>query len=487
MNAGAVYIICLGVNGTMVGPSSKIANGLGLPNGTFGANRRFGQQLTTADIDGDGRSEIVATADPPDGLTHRVLYLLWLNLDGGYLRHVVIGVGSPHGIPPDLFRWQSHNAIRGEITEVPQLRALTGDNQTRLLLGAPFYVEGGLQNTGTGVGAVVMLQVFDNGTVADAKLVTNGRNGLTEKAIVDHHEFGWASESLGDINGNMWPDVAVAGDGTESSNPIPGAVYVLELSLTGQVRELLGIIGNNVKGVFGGPFVPVASFWGRAMATVPGLLADSEYESTVTLVVGSPHDDREYVDDGSVWIFKVQTSTSTSVCASPTPIASPTSSASASPTSTATQTANPSSSASASPTSTATQTANPSSSASASPMTSPSASATSRPRADSLTVARTNATGVILLRVRAVEVPLTLGNTTTIKLLQVAAGMSMLATLGLRVEGSSTAVGAVWSGGRRSFETGAVVVSQVVRVGGVHMRLGGGLDSLGVADDSGSR
>lgn len=469
MNAGAVYIICLGVNGTMVGPSSKIANGLGLPNGTFGANRRFGQQLTTADIDGDGRSEIVATADPPDGLTHRVLYLLWLNLDGGYLRHVVIGVGSPHGIPPDLFRWQSHNAIRGEITEVPQLRALTGDNQTRLLLGAPFYVEGGLQNTGTGVGAVVMLQVFDNGTVADAKLVTNGRNGLTEKAIVDHHEFGWASESLGDINGNMWPDVAVAGDGTESSNPIPGAVYVLELSLTGQVRELLGIIGNNVKGVFGGPFVPVASFWGRAMATVPGLLADSEYESTVTLVVGSPHDDREYVDDGSVWIFKVQTSTSTSVCASPTPIASPTSSASASPTSTATQTANPSSS------------------ASASPMTSPSASATSRPRADSLTVARTNATGVILLRVRAVEVPLTLGNTTTIKLLQVAAGMSMLATLGLRVEGSSTAVGAVWSGGRRSFETGAVVVSQVVRVGGVHMRLGGGLDSLGVADDSGSR
>jgi len=84
-------------------------------------------------------------------------------------------------------------------------------------------------------------------------------------------------------------------------------------------------------------------------------------------------------------------------------------------------------------------------------------------------------------------VPLTLGNTTTIKLLQVAAGMSMLATLGLRVEGSSTAVGAVWSGGRRSFETGAVVVSQVVRVGGVHMRLGGGLDSLGVADDSGSR
>lgn len=58
------------------------------------------------------------------------------------------------------------------------------------------------------------------------------------------------------------------------------------------------------------------------------------------------------------------------------------------------------------------------------------------------------------------------GNVTSVQLLQVACGKALMAVLGLSADGSIPSVGVVWSGGRLSYQTGAVAVVAVASVGG---------------------
>ncbi|RKY21443.1 MAG: hypothetical protein DRQ55_04260 [Planctomycetota bacterium] len=130
----------------------------------------------------------------------------------------------------------------------------------------------------------------------DSGLVLGPDAGGFGGELNDGDLFGAATTSLGDINGDGVPDLALGAPGSDHGGTDRGALWLLFMASDGTVASQ-SLVGSDAGG-FGGALADHSRF-GQALAS-PG---DIDGDGVVDLVVGAPRDPDGGSKRGAVWVL----------------------------------------------------------------------------------------------------------------------------------------------------------------------------------------
>jgi hypothetical protein len=282
---GAVWILFMNSDGT-VDTQQKIADNTGNFDGTLNNGDRFGSAVASiGDLDGDGVTDMAvgAPGDDDGGTDRGAVWILFLNADGTVRlkRKIADSTGGFDGTLNDGDRFGSAVASIGD---------LDGDGIGDLAVGAPDANE-----NGPGRGALWILFMDQDGRVRSQQKITDGSGGFKGNLDDDDH-FGSAVASLGDLDGDGIPDLAVGAPGDDDGGTDRGAVWVLFMGRDGRVGSQQKIADG--AGNFKGKLNDNEGF-GSAV-TDPD---DLDGDGIPDLAVGAPGDDDGGTDRGAVWIL----------------------------------------------------------------------------------------------------------------------------------------------------------------------------------------
>ncbi len=176
---------------------------------------------------------------------------------------------------------------------VASLGDLDGDGVTDLAVGANRDDDGGSDR-----GAVYILFMNSNGTVRTHQKIS-ATNGLLG-ALDNDDRLGESVASLGDLDGDGVPDLAVGAYLDDDGGANRGAIYVLFLNADGTVRAWRKI--SSTTGGFTGPLDNNDQFG----ATVTSL-GDLDGDGVTDLAVGAYLDDDGGSDRGAVYVLFMNT------------------------------------------------------------------------------------------------------------------------------------------------------------------------------------
>lgn len=236
-----------------------------------------------ADLDGDGIDEVaVGTPGDDDGAAGAV-WILFRDSDGAVSRRQKISSieGNFTGALRPGDRFGSSLASLGDFD---------GDGIEDLAVGASWD---GPQFRG----AIWLLMLDSDGTVKSHRKIASGTGGFT--GILDDQDFfGCSVSSLGDLDGDGVPDLAVGAeeddDGGYSSDR--GAVWILFLNADGTVKS-----HQKISTTAGG-FTGVLDFEDQFGGSLAGL-GDLDGDGIPDLAVGVPRDDDGDYDMGAVYVL----------------------------------------------------------------------------------------------------------------------------------------------------------------------------------------
>ena len=215
---GAVWILFLNTDGT-VKAHRKISGGEGGFTGSLNNGERFGQSVTRVnDLDVDGIPELVVGAHTDDdGASNSgSIWILFLNADGTVKLHQKISNASG-GFSGSL----GTEAYFGH--SLTSFKDLDGDCVADLAVGS--YKD---SVSGFNRGAVWILFLNTDGTVKAHRKISGGEGGFTGQ-LDDEDQFGISVASLGDLNGDAVPDLAVGAAPDDDGGADRGAVWILFL------------------------------------------------------------------------------------------------------------------------------------------------------------------------------------------------------------------------------------------------------------------
>ena len=110
---------------------------------------------------------------------------------------------------------------------------LDGDGVQDIVVGADQDNDGG-----NDAGAVYILFLTTNGLVKTAQKISNSYGGLSSFYILEKEaEFGWAVDSLGDLDGDDVVDLVVGAWSDDDGANSAGAVYVLFMNTNATVKS----------------------------------------------------------------------------------------------------------------------------------------------------------------------------------------------------------------------------------------------------------
>ena len=223
VNRGAVWILFLKSDGT-VESQQKISDTAGNFSGTFpGApgSERFSVPSALGDVDEDGVTDLAVGApfDNAGDTSQGAVWILFLNDDGTVKSHQKIS-GVDGGFDGTL---QVGDAFGAE-TAAPD--DLNNDGTPDLLVGAEFDDDGG-SNLGAQRGAVWILYLNDDGTVANHKKISDTRGGF-DGSLDDGDVFGSGLSPLGDLDEDGNPDLAAGARlDSDGSDNTTGSLWVM--------------------------------------------------------------------------------------------------------------------------------------------------------------------------------------------------------------------------------------------------------------------
>ena len=184
----------------------------------------------------------------------------------------------------------SHNDQFGYC--VAEIGDLDGDGVTELVVGEPRDGD-----NGTDSGAVWILFMNSDGTVASEQKITEGSGGFTGNLSSEDY-FGWSVAAIGDLNDDGVEDIVVGAlfddDGSSWSNR--GAVWILFMNTDGTVKTHQKI--SDTAGDFTAT-MPNGSNFGSSITS----LGDVNGDGTTALAVGAYMDDDGGDNKGAVWIL----------------------------------------------------------------------------------------------------------------------------------------------------------------------------------------
>ncbi len=286
-NRGAVWILFMNSNGT-VRTHQKISDIEGGFNGVLDDTDGFGQSVANlGDLDGDSVPDLAVGAidDDDGGPTRGAVWVLFMNSNGTVRAEQKISdtAGGFGGGLDDGDRFGSSIANLGD---------LDGDGIADLAVGAYGDDDGGGDR-----GAVWILFMNSNGTVrANQKIsdTAGGFNGVLD----DSDNFGISVASLGDINGNAMPDLAVGAWLDDDGGPERGAAWILSMNANGMVRAVQKI--SDIAGGFAG-VLNTGDLFGASLAG----LGDFDGDGVPDVAVGAVFDNDGGLDRGAVWVLRL--------------------------------------------------------------------------------------------------------------------------------------------------------------------------------------
>ncbi len=126
------------------------------------------------------------------------------------------------------------SALAGLGEAMAGLGDLDGDGIPELAVAAPFDVVAGSPD----LGSVYISYLHADGSLKRYRRITNGSGGLSPTFLSPESRFGTAVASIGDLNGDGTPDLAVSAPADNIGGvPTGGAVYLLFLDTAGTVIQ----------------------------------------------------------------------------------------------------------------------------------------------------------------------------------------------------------------------------------------------------------
>ncbi|MBL6721882.1 MAG: FG-GAP repeat protein, partial [Planctomycetes bacterium] len=217
-NTGAVWILFMEPAGTVLG-STRIDAASPALLGTLEVGDRFGSSVTLlGDLDLDGTTEIAVGAPRRDGGVDNGGAVFICSLDAAgqlvAVQEISGTVGGLSTLPEVGDHFGSSLACIGDhnIDGVPDL-----------VVGRP-----GSDTGGENAGAVDLLLLNTDGTVAGQQLIAEGLGGFAEDLEVGA-DFGAGLASAGDLDGDGFLDLLVGAPRTDSTADNAGALWQLTL------------------------------------------------------------------------------------------------------------------------------------------------------------------------------------------------------------------------------------------------------------------
>ena len=167
---------------------------------------------------------------------------------------------------------------------------LDGELAADLAVGAAQDSDNGLYH-----GAVWVLFLNPDGTVEREQKIDE-TNGGFDGVLGDWAFFGWATEAIGDVDGDDVVDLAVGATGDTDGGLDAGAVWILFLNPNGTVKASQKI--SATEGNFGGD-LDAYDWFGFSLSA----LGDMDSDGVPDLAVGSPFDDDGGEDRGAFYVL----------------------------------------------------------------------------------------------------------------------------------------------------------------------------------------
>ena len=150
---------------------------------------------------------------------------------------------------------------------------IDGNGVVDVVIGSPQF-----DGPGSDRGRVTVVLLEASGVPKSSQTITEGDGGFTG-VLDDFDGFGRSVTGLGDVNGDLIPDIAVGADGDDDGGDNFGAVWILFLDSTGSVWA-----SQKISSTAGG-LTPLPSSEGFAYASAG--LGDVDKDGTPDLAVGS--------------------------------------------------------------------------------------------------------------------------------------------------------------------------------------------------------
>ncbi|NNL68490.1 MAG: hypothetical protein HKO70_00835, partial [Acidimicrobiia bacterium] len=173
---------------------------------------------------------------------------------------------------------------------VASIGDVDGDGITDLAVGAPFDDDGGSDR-----GAVYVLFINANGTVKSEQKISDTVGGLAT-ALANLDEFGMGVAGIGDLDGDLIPDLAVGVHQDDDGGGNQGAIYILFLNPDGTVKGEQ-VISETQGGL--AATIDINDRFGSSVAAIGDLDGDGLND----IVVGAKDDDDGGVDQGAVYVL----------------------------------------------------------------------------------------------------------------------------------------------------------------------------------------
>lgn len=273
VDAGGLWVLFLDSDGT-VKTQVKIDATTGGFGGALDAGDVFGHDLAyLGDIDLDGRPELAVGAprDDDGGDGRGAVWILSLNSDGTVFSETKIS-DTQGGFGGILDDGDSFGEGLGAWDDVD------GNGVPELLVGATRDDDGG-----TDKGALYVLFLDTDGTVLSEQKISETTGGLSA-TWNDLAIFGFSADGIGDIDGDLVPDIAVGMPRDDDCCAESGAAFVLFMNANGTVKAHQKI--NNTNGGLTGPITELDQFGGSVLG-----IGDHDGDGKKDIAVGCLTDD----------------------------------------------------------------------------------------------------------------------------------------------------------------------------------------------------
>ena len=281
------------LNGQQVNGNHKISALQGSFSEPLDQKDYFGSAVAyIGDVNGDGIIDMAVGAKGDDdglpggkkGKDHGAVYILFLNSSSAVSSYQKISAAAGGFVGPldkkDLFG----SGIAG-------IGDIDNDGTPDIVVGATGDDDGSNNSKGKDHGAIYIIKLNADGTVKASNKVSADSGSLALSIIGKKEKFGSAIASLGDIDGDGCPDIAVGAFGAAVFSPLAGknkkgvgAVYIINLTTSGQVKSYTRI---STDSLLLDSLLDQKDRFGRSVAN----MGDFSGDGINDLIVGADQDD----------------------------------------------------------------------------------------------------------------------------------------------------------------------------------------------------